>query len=266
MVTVGASLNDLQVVLLIFARLSAILSVAPIFGHAAVPPQLRALFGGFLAVIFFLTGAGGQIDVPAPFGVFLLLIVQEATFGLLIGFLSTFIFAGIGMAAQLIGLQASFGFTSVIDPLAQEQGTIIDQLYLLLAALVFLAVDGHHAFLRAIDRSYDLVPVGQFMARTGPEGDLLLKQVVGAVTALFEITIRIGLPILATLFITDLAMAIVARTMPQMPVFLIGAPAKILVTIVLLIITLPALLQAMTGVFNQVFVIMLQSMRAAAPA
>lgn len=264
MVTIGVGLQDLQVVLLLFARLSAIIAVAPIFSHPAVPVPVRSLFAGFFAVVLFMAGVGAQINVPAPFGMFLLLMLQEAAFGLLIGFLSTLLFTGIGMAAQLIGLQSSFGFTNVVDPLSQEQGSIIDQLYLLLAALIFLAVDGHHALLRAVGRSYDLVPVGQFVARTGPDGELLLDQVVRAIAATFEITLRIGLPVLAPLFIADLAMAILARTMPQMPVFLVGAPAKILVSIIILIITLPALLEAMTVVFNQVFVTLFQSMRAAA--
>jgi flagellar biosynthetic protein FliR len=261
MLSVGFGLQDLQIALLMFARLSAFLSVAPIFGHFAVPVQLRTLLAGFIAVAFLIAGMGGDINVPAPFGMFLLLMVKEAGFGLLIGFLATLIFTGIGMAAQLVGLQSSFGFTSVLDPLSRERGTIIDQLYLLLAALVFLAVDGHHALLRAIHRSYELVPVGEFVLQTGPDGDMLLNAIIGATSAMFEITLRIALPILVPLFITDLAMAIVARTMPQMPVFLIGAPAKILIALTLLVITLPALLTSMTRVFTQVFMLIMQSMR-----
>ena len=263
MISLGASLHDLQVVLLMFARISAIMTVAPIFGHRAVPAVVRALLGGFVAVLFYIAGVGGGIQVPAPFGVFLLLAVQEIAFGVLIGFLASLLFAGIGMAAELVGRQAAFGFANVVDPLSQEQGTIIDQLYLLLAALVFLAVDGHHALLRAIKRSYDFVPVGTFMARTGPEGDLLLNQVLNAVSLMFEITLRLALPALAVLFVVDLATAILARTIPQMPVFLVGAPAKLLVGLIILIVTLPPVLHVMTLSFEQVFVVMFQAMRVA---
>ena len=129
------AVQELQVALLSFARLAAFLSLAPIIGHFAVPVPLRSLLAGFIAVTFVIAGLGGEMNVAAPFGIFLLLVVKEAGFGLLIGFLATLIFTGIGMAAQLVGLQSSFGFKSVVDPLSRERGTIIDQLYLLLAAL-----------------------------------------------------------------------------------------------------------------------------------
>lgn len=261
MLSLGFGLQDLQLALLMFARLTAFLSVAPIFGHFAVPVQLRTLLAGFTTVAFLIAGIGSDTTVPEPFGIFLLLMVKEVGFGLLVGFLATLVFSGIGMAAQLIGLQSAFGFTSVVDPLSRERGTIIDQLYLLLAALVFLAVDGHHALIRAIHRSYELVPIGNFVLQTGPDGDMLLNQIIDTTSAMFEITLRISLPILVPLFITDLAMAIIARTMPQMPVFLIGAPAKILIALTLLVVTLPALLASMTRVFTQVLTMIMQSMR-----
>ncbi len=244
-----------------FARLTAFLSVAPLFGHFAVPVQIRTLLGGFIAVTFLIAGVGGDVIVPAPFGMFLLLLVKEVGFGLMVGFLTTMLFTGIGMAAQIIGMQSSFGFANVMDPLSREQGNIIDQLYLVLAVLVFLAVNGHHAMLRAIHKSYELVPIGQFFPRTGPEGDALLNQFIVAGTTMFEITLRIALPILVPLFIADIAMAIIARTIPQMPVFLIGAPAKIVIALTLLILTLPALLSAMTDVFDEIFILIMQSMR-----
>ena len=263
MISVTFDNNSLQVFLLLFARISGLLFLAPIIGHQAVPPIVRVLFSAFLAGILFIIGIADGFEAPQTFGVFLLLILQEVIFGLLLGFLASMIFTGIGMGAQLMGLQGSFAFASVVDPLSQQQGTVIDQLYLLLAALIFLAVDGHHVILRGIEQSYNVVPIGEFMARTGPDGTLLLEEVINIVAGLFLTTLRIALPVLVPLIVADIAMAIIARSIPQMPVFLIGAPAKIALMLVLLLITLPPAIESMKIVFEIVISDFFTAMNAA---
>lgn len=263
MITVPFDTNALQVFLLLFARISGLLFLAPIFGHQAVPPLIRALFAAFLAGILFLVGIGEGFPVPETFGVFLLLLLQEVVFGLLLGFLSSMIFTGIGMGARLMGLQGSFAFASVVDPFSQEQGTVIDQLYLLLAALIFLAIDGHHIIIRGVEQSYNVVPIGDFVARTGPTGELLLDQVITIIGGLFLTTFRIALPVLVPLFVADVAMGIIARSIPQMPVFLIGAPAKIGLLFIILLLTLPPAIESMKIVFQVVISDYFSAMNAA---
>ncbi len=263
MITVAFDNNALPVFLLLFARISGLLFLAPIIGHQTVPPIVRVLFSAFLAGILFIVGITNGFQAPETFGVFLLLILQEVIFGLLLGFLTSMIFTGIGMGAQLMGLQGSLAFASVVDPLSQEQGTVVDQLYLLLAALIFLAVDGHHVILRGIEQSYDIVPIGEFTARTGPTGELLLDQVINIVSGLFLTTFRIALPVLVPLIVADIAMAIIARSIPQMPVFLIGAPAKIGIMLILLLLTLPPAIEAMKIVFQLVISDFFAAMNAA---
>ncbi len=263
MISVAFDNNALQVFLLLFGRISGLLFLAPIIGHQAVPPLVRVLFSAFLAGILFIVGVTEGFQPPQTFGVFILLILQEVIFGLLLGFLTSMIFTGIGMGAQLMGLQGAFAFASVVDPLSQEQGTVIDQLYLLLAALIFLAVDGHHLILRGIEQSYHVVPIGEFTARTGPTGELLLDQVILITGGLFLTTSRIALPVLLPLLVADVAMAIIARSIPQMPVFLIGAPAKIGILLVVLLITLPPAVESMKIVFQVVISDFFTAMNAA---
>jgi flagellar biosynthesis protein FliR len=245
--------NDaLLAFLLLFARISGLIMLAPIFGHRAVPAPTRVLFSAFIAGLLFIAGVTEGFLIPQGFGFFVLLLLQETVFGLLLGFLSSLIFTGIGMGARMMGLQGAFAFASVVDPLSQEQGTVIDQLYLLLAALIFLAVDGHHMIIRGLDQSYNIVPIGEFTARTGADGQLLLAQVLDTVRGLFITTFQIAFPVLVPLFISDIAMAVIARSMPQMPVFLIGAPAKIGLLLIMLIMTLPPAVEAMKLVFQAV--------------
>lgn len=263
MINVVFDTDALQAFLLLFARITGLLTLAPIIGHRAVPPQARILFSAFFAGLLFIAGITDGFQAPQAFGLFLLLILQETVFGLLLGFLTSLIFTGIGMGARLMGLQGSFAFASVIDPLSQEQGTVIDQLYLLLAALIFLAVDGHHVILRGLDQSYSIVPIGDFAARTGPDGQMLLDQVVNIVSGLFLTTFQIALPVLVPLLVADIAMAVIARSMPQMPVFLIGAPAKIGLLMIILIMTLPPAVESMKIVFQTVLTDFFATMSAA---
>jgi flagellar biosynthetic protein FliR len=138
------------------------------------------------------------------------------------------------MGGSLIGMQIGFGLVNVIDPQSGQEVSVIGTLQFLLAMLFFLAVNGHHIIISSIFDSFKIIPPGgvQFSSSAG-------EKIIQMIAASFVIAIKIAAPLMVTLFLTDIALAIIARTIPQMNVFIVGFPLKIGVGFLMLVFTLP---------------------------
>ncbi|MCJ7507515.1 MAG: flagellar type III secretion system protein FliR [candidate division Zixibacteria bacterium] len=226
--------QQLQTFLLILLRVSGILIAAPIFGHQAVPRQIKiglALILSFILVPLTSTVAVNFPQEIIPLGFFL---AKELIAGLFIGFAFLLIFLGVQMGGSIVGLQIGFGLVSIFDPQSQEQISVIGELQFLLAMLFFLAINGHHILISSIFQSFKIIPPGAIQFSS-----LAAEKMVSMMAMSFVIAIKIAAPLLVTLFLTDVALGIIARTMPQMNVFIVGFPLKIGVGLLMLVFTLP---------------------------
>jgi len=221
--------QDFAKALLIFARMTAITTVMPIFGFNTVPVQLRAGLSVLLTIIVFPLATLQASSVSTQPLELLLLLSREVITGLILGFLASILFYGIQMAGHLVGIQMGFGIINVVDPMSDLQVSIIGQIYYLTAMLIFLSLDGHHFLIRALVLSYDYIGLG---AAVFPPG---LTAKVNLLTAsVFDIALRISAPMFVTLFITDVALGIMSRVAPQMNVFVIGFPLKIAIGLIVI--------------------------------
>jgi flagellar biosynthetic protein FliR len=146
-----------------------------------------------------------------------------------------------------VGLQIGFSLANVVNPLTSDHASLIDQFYTLLSILVFLAINGHHALLLAARQTFDLVPLGSQNVGI-PAGTLIL----GWGSQLFVVALRISLPLMAALLLADLSLAIIARSVPQLNVFVVGMPAKLVVGFAMLAITVPMTAMLMARLFEEV--------------
>lgn len=226
---------------LIFVRMSAVLLTAPIFASRAVPTTVRLTLALVLSVILLPIVTETINTLPEDLPTFVAFIAREAFIGCLTGFAVYLVFAGIQAAGTIIGLQMGFSLANVVNPMTGGHASLIDQFYGIVAALVYLAIDGHHAFLIGVQRTYELVPLDQTSLEMAPVTDLLPMGGEVFVTA-----IRIALPIMVALLITDVGLAIIARSVPQMNVFVIGLPIKILIALVFIGLTLPLVILLVT--------------------
>ena len=158
----------------------------------------------------------------------------EILLGLVIGFSVKLIFAGIQLAGQMAGYQMGMAIANVMDPAESQQIPLLAQFNNLCALLIFLALNAHHWFIRALTQSYRLVP--PFNARFDGALTEHLMQLAGK---MFVIAIQVGAPIIATLLVTSVAFGLIARTVPQMNVFIVAMPLKIGVGLVFLGFSLP---------------------------
>ena len=138
------------------------------------------------------------------------------------------------MAGHILDVQIGFGMVNVFDPQFGQQIPLLGNFKYILALMVFLATNGHHILLSALVASFKLVPVTGVVFPTSLAG-FILDMVSGA----FAIAFKISLPVLVSLVLADVAFGILARTMPQMNIFVVGIPAKLIIGIFALMMALP---------------------------
>ncbi|MGE5507363.1 MAG: flagellar biosynthetic protein FliR [Chitinophagales bacterium] len=221
--------------LLVLVRVTGFLGATPFFGSRAIPAPAKMGLG--LSVAFFLlpsahwAGAGVSFDTP---GAYSLAVGSELLVGLALGFALTIALSALQVAGQMIDIPIGFSLVNVIDPAMGQQVPVIGQFQYILFMLMFLAINGHHQFLMALARTFEVVPLGGFQYFPGLPA-LLLK----GFSAAFLLGFQIGLPVVAALFLTDIGLGLVARAVPQMNVFVVGFPAKIIVGLLFITLVLP---------------------------
>jgi len=155
------------------------------------------------------------------------------------------IFAGIQLAGQLAGYQMGLAIANVLDPATSGQFPIISQIYNLIAMLIFITINAHHWFLRAIKESFTLVPPLGFQFSSS-----LADQLVSLSGNIFVIAVKVGAPIIVVLLLTSVASGLIARTVPQMNVFIVAMPLKIAVGLLFLILSIPYLVVFLRQIFH----------------
>jgi len=154
--------------------------------------------------------------------------------GVALGFAVLLLFVGIQFAGQLVGLQMGFGIVNVIDPQSSNQVSIIGQYLNILAVLILLTTNGHHMILKGLVSSFDVVPLGGVELKASVAAKMIVLT-----SQAFIVAVKIAAPILLSLFLVSVALGILARTVPQMNVFIVGFPVQIAVGLTALIVALP---------------------------
>ncbi len=228
------SAAKLETFFLISFRAAGLFLGAPIIGHRFIPRMVKAGLAIMLAII--LIPAVGKTPIEPVNSVWLLAVLaaKEMLVGFLIGFFFALLFMAVQMAGGLVGYQIGLSLVNVLDPEMGTEVPLIGEFWFFVAALIFLAIDGHHAIISALFDSYKIVPVGSFDFSGGA-----LDFIIRFSAYSFVMAIKIGAPVIITLFLTEVALGVVARTVPQMNIFIVGLPLKIGVGILVIAIALP---------------------------
>lgn len=237
--------------LLVLARTAGVFVSAPVLGNIHVPVQVRIGLAASLAFVFTPLVAAERPEVAARLSAaspavveLAALMIKEAVIGVMIGFVGMLMFMAVQCAADMINLQMGLGFGSLVDPTMNQQTSVLGQFHYIAATLLFLATNAHHLMLRGLADSFNALPLGS-LALT-PEA---AQTVMAAFERLFVAGIKIGGPIVGVILLTDVALGILARTMPQLNVLVVGFPAKILVGLLAMAAALPAVFAALQSLF-----------------
>lgn len=235
-----------QTFILSMGRVGAMVALAPVLGGRTMPMLIKVLVT-LLLTIFCLTAVG----IPAaPLSLapewFALLILKEMLIGFLIGFTITVVIAACQGVGVYMGFQMMFTAAATFMAYSQEKSTVISNYFYIFAVLIFVSIDGHHWLIRALLKSFELIPVFTIPGHFGS-----MQSWIKFFGQLFEVGLHLALPLMATLLITNLMLGMIARTMPQLNVFVVGLPIQIMVGILIMILMINGLTIAETGIFKE---------------
>jgi flagellar biosynthetic protein FliR len=242
---------NFQAFLLVMIRIHTLFMTAPFFSSGVIPFRLKALLAFFVTLIIFplLMEAGG-FKVTGNMIEYATFVLREVVIGIYIGFLASIVFTSFQLAGQYFAVQIGFGFSEVVDPMAQVSVPIVGQLKNLIGLLVFLYINGHHFLISAIYRSFELAPVFS-VSQNSIESHM--KYLVYSFSGMFIVALKIALPIMATVFLVSVSMGILAKAAPQMNIMMLGFPFKILVAFVLIIFLSPMIVKIMQVSLSRTF-------------
>lgn len=259
MATIQIDLPQLQALFFVFVRLMSLLMTIPNFDSRAIPLMFRIGLGVSLSVVLFPLldiSVGPLSDGMIPF---VLRIIAEVLLGAMMGLAVRMLIAGITLAGQLAGYQMGLAIAEVIDPVGSGQVPLLGQLFNLIAMLIFLVAGGHHGLIHVVIDSFQIVPPHTFSF-----GPAAFAQMVRLGGNMFVTAIQVGAPVIAIMLITSGAMGLVARTNPQMNIFIVAMPLQIFIGLIFLILSLPYLIQFLQGAFLKLNADILNLMKAVA--
>jgi flagellar biosynthetic protein FliR len=222
------------VFMLVFIRTLSMFATAPMYGHQSVPAQLKIWAGAAVAFAIFPLIAANTGTISLDLGALVVLAVQEVIVGSSIGFTMGILFYAVSYAGEIFGIEMGLSISSLIDPQSGVNVAVIGQFESIVAVFIFLIMNGHLFLLEALKMSYDAVPVSGLKI-SGSAVDLFIH-LTGMV---FVAAIKIGAPVIISLFLTDVLLGIIAKMVPQVNVFFVGMPLTVGIGLVLLIASLP---------------------------
>ncbi|MHB8178545.1 MAG: flagellar biosynthetic protein FliR [Vulcanimicrobiaceae bacterium] len=228
----GLTGAQFETFILIFVRVASMLALYPVFGAAQIPVMVRT--GLAMVITFLLYHVVPTAPVSDSIYALAAAVVSQVVLGVIVGFLAQLVFVAVQFAGEVLDLQVGFAVANVINPQTQQQITILGELELTLATLIFLITNSQLLLIQGIAGSFHLVPLPYVHLHFRVASDV----VAFFSRALLEV-LRIAAPAGVTLFITNVVLAFMARVAPQMNVFVVGLPLQVGVGLIMLGFSVP---------------------------
>lgn len=221
-------------------RIGAAMLAAPLFGAGSVPPQLRVIMAGAIAVM-----VCAWTPLTAPPALFsamgLLMVAGEILVGLSLGFVLQLSFAAPIIAAEVIGGAMGMSMATSVDPNSGTASPALGQYFTVVLTVIFLALGGHLQWIGLVVESYSVFPPGETWL-----GAEKLAAIAGFATTMFLTAVAIALPVTLVLLVVQVVTGVLSRSAPALNLFALGLPAGVIAGIAALIVSAPLLTDQMT--------------------
>jgi flagellar biosynthetic protein FliR len=232
-----------------FVRIAAMLAIAPIFGARMVPMRARLVLALLMTwIIIPLLPPVPAADPLSASGV--LVTIQQMLIGMAIGFSLQLVFATLVIAGQTIAMGMGLGFAQMVDPQNGINVPVIGQYFVVIATLLFLALNGHLALIRILADSFHALPIG-VDSLTREE----FRHVASWGTRMFADAMMVALPAVASILLVNLSFGVVSRSAPQLNVFGVGFPVTLTLGFVVLVVAISNLLPQMQHLLDGAFAV-----------
>lgn len=222
-----------------FLRLSAMLLAAPVFGFSSITVRVRILLAVAISMLVVpLLPTAPAVDPLSAAG--LLLALRELAVGLVMGFVMQLVFGAVVVAGHSVAMSMGLGFAMSVDPQNGVQVPVVSQLNVVLATLLFLAIDGHLALITAVVESFSVLPVA-----SPAFPDDMFAGVVALGSQLFASGLLLALPTLTAILMINVAFGVITRAAPQLNIFAVGFPVTIIAGMLFMLLGMPIFIAAL---------------------
>ncbi len=236
-----------------FARLVSFFSIVPFFGGAAVPARVKvATAMAFVIILYPSLAASVPENQTLGFGPlgFIALLAKEVLLGFTLGFIASLVFEAVQVAGRIVDFQRGSTMAELYAPQVQSRVSELGQFKLQLAIILFIAVGAHRLFINSILQSFEFIPILTF-PKFAPGWSPAAESITKLTASVLSIGLQLAAPALIALLLTDLFFGIINRVAPQVNVFFLSMPVKMLVGIIVILIALPVLALQMEKYFGE---------------
>ena len=232
----AVDINYFLTIIMIFIRMTSFFMVVRVFYPTGTPMILKVVFGIIISFAVAPGVDGSTISNITNNFTLAFFIINEIICGLVLGYITNLIFDVVTMAGSFMDMQIGLSMMNVVDPTSKNSVTMMSNLSNFFAIVIFFIIDGHHILIKSLVQSFSVVKIG-----AGVNFQTSFESFVEIFTQYFIIGIRIAIPIILILLITDLCMSLVSRTVPSLNVMILGMPIKIMVGLVSFVVLLPVM-------------------------
>jgi len=241
--------GGLDYALLLMLRISALIFSSPIFGRSNIPRSVRAGFCFMLTVLFYMALPPGGNVLYATFWQFAGLCLKELIFGLAMGWVTTLFFQLPFVSGSIIDMQIGFGMVNVLDPSSNLQVPITGNILNIVLLMVFFVVNGHHTLIDLVAGSVQRVPIGGAQIHI----DQLMVTSVEFFSRAFLLAIQVAMPVVAAAMMTEVALGLMIRAVPQLNMYVAGLPIKVFFGLVLLLVIMPPYITMTATIYDGMY-------------
>ena len=231
--------------ILVFIRLTSFFLVAKSLFPKGTPPILKGAIGMILSFSI-ISGINYQVVLEINNNYMLVYsVISEIMSGVILGFIANMIFDFIRMAGGYMDIQIGLSMMNMLDPSSETTSTPFSNLSYFISMVIFFIIDGHHLLIKCLIQSFKVVNIGQNIVFQDT-----FSVVLDAFREYFVIGVKIAIPLVLIIIITDLCMALVSRTVPAINVMILGMPVKMVVGLLTFIALLPIMIKIISYAFN----------------
>jgi len=233
-------------ILMVFLRMLSFCTTVPIFFPKGTPIIMKVFIAGvlsFLIAPIIDTSSLQQIDNNIYLIIF---IINEIIAGLIMGLITNTVFNIMKMAGQLMDTHVGLGMINLFDPNTNSNSTLIENLMYWISLMIFFLIDGHHLLLQLLIQSFKSIGLGQSLLSLGS-----VWVAVNSIINYFTIGLKIAIPIVLIILITDIVLGLVSRTVPQLNIMILGLPLKLLVGLTVIMLALPTIFKGIVLAFDK---------------
>ncbi len=247
---VAVNTQMLVALILLSIRIMPLFILTPLLTTAGVPTNVLILWVLGLSVVL-LSGLITDIpSMPTTTGGILMAGASELLIGMLFAFGLFTLFGAFHFGGRILDVQMGFGVATIIDPSTNNQAPLIGTFLNMLAVVVFVSAGGINLLLKGVAFSLEHFPVGHGFV------DINLSAIVAQFGSMFIYSVMIVAPAMVAILLLDVGLGVMARTMPQVNVFIVSLPLKIFLGLFMMMIAIKYLTPVMFNMFEETFLYM----------